>query len=141
MAKLPDKDTLAKEAAREALNFEINGRTFREWLEILARYVTEQEEEPKEANLFFYDAKKDAFVPLKYSREGTEHIEEKTREEKPERLTIREWRNLDPWETCGDLMFNCTRACTRAGCKGCIVPKLYAKLAKFEDEQEKGGSI
>lgn len=135
MAKLPDKDTFAKEAALEALNFEINGRTFREWLEILARYVTEQEEAPKEANLFIYDAKKEAIVPLKYSREGTAHIEEKTREENPERLTIREWRNLDPWETCKNDHF-----CTRYNCKSCIVPKLYAKLAAIEDEQEKGGN-
>lgn len=132
MAKLPDIDTLAKEAAHESLNFEIMGRTLREWLEILAQYVAEKEEEPKEANLFIYDAKKEAFTPLIYIREATAHIKEKAREENPERLTIREWRNLDPWETCGDL----TATCNRGNCRGCLVPKLYAKLAKFEDEQE-----
>ena len=53
--------------------------------------------------------------------------------EKPERLTIREWANLDPWETCGNQFY-----CTRGNClkTACIVPKLYAKLAAIEDEQE-----
>lgn len=59
--------------------------------------------------------------------------------EKPERLTIRDWRNLDPWETCGNQFY-----CARGNClkTACIVPKLYAKLAAIEDEQEatlKGG--
>ena len=79
MAKLPDKDTLAKEAAREALNFEIMGRTFREWLEILAIYVAEHEEAPKEANLFFYDAKKDVFIPYKYEPIKTSNNEHEAR--------------------------------------------------------------
>lgn len=58
---------------------------------------------------------------------------EEATEKKPERLTIREWRNLDPWETCGNQFY-----CTRGNClkTACIVPKLYAKLAAIEDEQE-----
>lgn len=130
MAKLPDIDTLAKETAREALNFEIMGRTFREWLEILARYVTELEEKPKEANLFIYDAEKKIFKPLKYT--APDKVKTKAPEETPQRLTVKEWPNLDPWETCGDL----TGTCNRGTCRGCIVPKLYAKLAAIEDEQE-----
>lgn len=135
MAKLPDKDTFAKEVALEALNFEIMGRTFREWLEILARYVTEREEEPKEANLFIYDAEKKVFKPLKYT--APDKVKTKAPEETPQRLTIREWRNLDPWEMCGQDA-HCNHTPFEAGgCRrGCIVPKLYAKLAKLEDEQE-----
>lgn len=50
------------------------------------------------------------------------------------RLTETAWRNLDPWECCGQDHF-CTRGChDDGGCiKGCIVPKLYARLAAYED--------
>ena len=55
-----------------------------------------------------------------------------------ERLTEKNWRNFDAWECCGQDGF-CGRGChVEGGCnKGCIVPKIYAKLAKLEDEQEK----
>ena len=58
---------------------------------------------------------------------------------KMERLTVKEWRNLDPWECCGQDDF-CTRGChDEGGCrKGCIVPKLYVRLAKYEDAEEQG---
>ena len=51
------------------------------------------------------------------------------------RLTDKNWRNLDPWECCGQDQY-CKRGChDEGGCtNGCIVPKLYAKLAQYEDE-------
>lgn len=51
-----------------------------------------------------------------------------------ERLTEKHWKNLDPWETCGQDHF-CGRGChDLGGCSnGCIVPKLYARLAAYED--------
>ena len=51
-----------------------------------------------------------------------------------ERLTIKNWRNLDPWETCGQDNY-CKRGChEQGGCtKGCIVPRIYAHLAVYED--------
>ena len=51
-----------------------------------------------------------------------------------ERLTEKYWKNLDPWEMCGQDHF-CTRGChDLGGCKGgCIVPKLYHRLAVYED--------
>lgn len=51
-----------------------------------------------------------------------------------ERLTEQCWRNLDPWECCGQDNF-CKRGChDLGGCtNGCIVPKLYARLASYED--------
>ena len=50
------------------------------------------------------------------------------------RLTEEHWRNLDPWECCGQDRF-CGRGCNDlGGCtNGCIVPKLYARLAAYED--------
>lgn len=50
------------------------------------------------------------------------------------RLTEVHWRNLDPWERCGQDEF-CARGChERGGCaNGCIVPKLYDRLAAYED--------
>ena len=50
-----------------------------------------------------------------------------------ERLTIKNWRNLDPWETCGQDNY-CKRGChEQGGCtKGCIVPRIYARLAAYE---------
>ena len=51
-----------------------------------------------------------------------------------ERLTDKAWRNFDPWECCGQDNY-CKRGCHEpGGCtNGCIVPKLYARLAKYED--------
>lgn len=56
-----------------------------------------------------------------------------------ERLTEKCWRNLDPWECCGQDNF-CKRGChDKGGCiNGCIVPKLYCKLAKYEEAEEQG---
>ena len=51
-----------------------------------------------------------------------------------ERLTIKNWRNLDPWEMCGQDNY-CKRGChDQGGCtKGCIVPRIYGRLAAYED--------
>lgn len=51
-----------------------------------------------------------------------------------ERLTRKNWQNLDPWETCGQDNY-CKRGChEQGGCtKGCIVPRIYARLAAYED--------
>lgn len=56
-----------------------------------------------------------------------------------ERLTNKAWRNLDPWECCGQDHY-CKRGCfDDGGCnKGCIVPKIYDKLAKYEEAEEQG---
>lgn len=56
-----------------------------------------------------------------------------------ERLTDRCWRNLDPWECCGQ-KFHCSRKLNDdGGCiNGCIVPKLYKHLAEYEDLEEQG---
>ena len=55
------------------------------------------------------------------------------------RLTDRCWRNLDPWECCGQ-NFHCSRKLNDdGGCiNGCIVPKLYKYLAEYEDLEEQG---
>ncbi len=51
-----------------------------------------------------------------------------------ERLTNKSWRNFDPWECCGQDQY-CQRGChDPGGCtKGCIVPRLYKRLAAYED--------
>ena len=51
-----------------------------------------------------------------------------------ERLTDPCWKNLDPWECCGQDYF-CKRGChEEGGCaNGCIVPKIYVRLAHYED--------
>lgn len=51
-----------------------------------------------------------------------------------ERLTNKAWRNFDPWECCGQDHY-CQRGChDPGGCtKGCIVPRLYARLGAYED--------
>lgn len=51
-----------------------------------------------------------------------------------DRLTEKTWANLDPWECCGQDGY-CTRPSNKpGGCRqGCIVPKLYIRLAKYED--------
>ena len=56
-----------------------------------------------------------------------------------ERLTDKCWRNLDPWECCGQDKY-CQRGChDKGGCtNGCIVPKLYSRLAEYEDAEEQG---
>ena len=50
------------------------------------------------------------------------------------RLTKKEWRNLDPWECCGQDNY-CKREChEEGGCaNGCVVPRLYSRLARYED--------
>ena len=55
------------------------------------------------------------------------------------RLTDRCWKNLDPWECCGQ-NFHCSRKLNDdGGCiNGCIVPKLYKHLAEYEDLEEQG---
>lgn len=52
------------------------------------------------------------------------------------RITNERWRNLDPWEMCGQDYY-CKREChDDGGCtNGCIVPKLYIELAKREDAE------
>ena len=56
-----------------------------------------------------------------------------------ERLTDRCWRNLDPWECCGQ-NFHCSKKINDdGGCiNGCIIPKLYKQLAEYEDLEEQG---
>lgn len=51
-----------------------------------------------------------------------------------DRLTEKHWRNLDPWECCGQDNY-CKRGChDEGGCNnGCIVPKVYCRLAAYED--------
>ena len=53
-----------------------------------------------------------------------------------ERLTNKDWRNFDPWECCGQDKY-CQRGChDPGGCtKGCIVPRLYARLGDYEDTE------
>lgn len=55
-----------------------------------------------------------------------------------ERLTRKNWRNLDPWEKCGQDNF-CKRGChEQGGCtKGCIVPRIYDRLAAYEELMER----
>ena len=55
------------------------------------------------------------------------------------RLTEKNWRNLDPWECCGQDDY-CKRGYhDEGGCNsGCIVPKIYGKLAMYEDAEESG---
>lgn len=50
------------------------------------------------------------------------------------RITEKYWRSLDPWEFCG-LDDDCRRICgEEGGCRnGCIVPKMYTRLAAYED--------
>lgn len=59
-----------------------------------------------------------------------------------ERLTSKYWRNLDPWEMCGQDNY-CKRGChEQGGCtKGCIVPRIYARLAAYEDSGLEPGEI
>lgn len=59
-----------------------------------------------------------------------------------ERLTEKCWMNLDPWECCGQDS-HCTRNChEEGGCaNGCKVPKMYVKLAKYEDAEEQGSTF
>jgi hypothetical protein len=51
-----------------------------------------------------------------------------------ERLTDKHWRNMDPWECCGQDN-HCARGChDSGGCTaGCIVPKIYGRLGAYED--------
>ena len=56
-----------------------------------------------------------------------------------DRLTEKCWRNLDPWECCGQDKY-CKRGChDKGGCtNGCKVPKQYVRLAQYEDLEEQG---
>lgn len=56
-----------------------------------------------------------------------------------ERLTDKFWRNFDPWECCGQDKY-CKRGLDEeGGCiNGCKVPKLYRRLAEYEDAEEQG---
>ncbi len=51
-----------------------------------------------------------------------------------DRLTEKAWRNLDPWECCGQDNY-CKRGCHEiGGCtNGCVVPRNYVRLARYED--------
>ena len=50
------------------------------------------------------------------------------------RLTDANWKNLAPYEYCGKLEYCGRRFTEPGGCvNGCIIPKLYARLAAFED--------
>lgn len=51
-----------------------------------------------------------------------------------ERLTDKAWRNLDPWECCGQENY-CIRGCHEyGGCaNGYMAPKTYKRLAEYED--------
>ena len=55
------------------------------------------------------------------------------------RLTDKFWRNFDPWECCGQDKY-CTRSLDEeGGCvNGCKVPKLYRRLAEYEEAEEQG---
>lgn len=59
-----------------------------------------------------------------------------------ERMTDACWRNFDPWECCGQDYF-CKRGCRdEGGCtNGCIVPKLYCRLAAYEDTGLEPGEV
>lgn len=51
-----------------------------------------------------------------------------------ERLTDTAWRNLDPWECCGQDDYCQRGSHDKGGCaNGCIVPRLYRRLAAYED--------
>ena len=64
-------------------------------------------------------------------RMGMEALE---RRKTMKRLTVEHWQNLDPWECCGQDNY-CMRPSNKpGGCRnGCIVPKLYTRLAQYED--------
>ena len=49
-----------------------------------------------------------------------------------ERLTDRGWREMSPFE-CGADLCQCrpSDGCTK--CRACLVPRLYARLAAYED--------
>lgn len=53
------------------------------------------------------------------------------------RITNQHWKNLKPWEMCGQGK-HCDRDChVWGGCtQGCIVPIIYRELAKREDAEE-----
>lgn len=51
-----------------------------------------------------------------------------------ERLTSKCWRDLHPWECCGQDNYCARGSHDEGGCaNGCIVPKLYFRLARYED--------
>lgn len=51
-----------------------------------------------------------------------------------DRLTENNWQNLDPWECCGKDKYCQKGNYEPGGCNnGCLVPKLYSRLAAYED--------
>lgn len=56
-----------------------------------------------------------------------------------ERLTSKCWRDLHPWECCGQDNYCARGSHDEGGCaNGCVVPKIYCRLASYEDAVEKG---
>lgn len=56
-----------------------------------------------------------------------------------DRLTSKCWRDLHPWECCGQDNYCALGSHDEGGCaNGCIVPKLYFRLAAYEDAVDKG---
>lgn len=51
-----------------------------------------------------------------------------------DRLTENNWQNLDPWECCGQDRYCRKENYAPGGCNnGCVIPKLYSRLAAYED--------
>lgn len=51
-----------------------------------------------------------------------------------DRLTVDHWGNLDDWECCGQDYYCKREGFEKGGChNGCIVPKIYRRLAAYED--------
>ena len=50
-----------------------------------------------------------------------------------ERLTKPDWKSLFSWECCGQTDFCLRGRDKEKECVNCIVPKLYARVAMFED--------
>lgn len=50
-----------------------------------------------------------------------------------ERLTKSDWKSLFSWECCGQTDFCLRGRDKEKECVNCIVPKLYARVAMFED--------
>ena len=51
-----------------------------------------------------------------------------------ERLTSKNWRDLSPGDCC-QIACDCTYLCFGDACPrvSCLLPRLYAKLARYED--------
>ena len=56
-----------------------------------------------------------------------------------ERLTNKCWRDLHPWEYCGQDNYCARGSHDEGGCaNGCVVPNIYCRLAAYEDAEEQG---